>query len=147
MYFFDSKENVEKLRRVLKEWIGTPYAANCNVKGEGIDCGRFIGCVLSESGAIPKMSFPFCRRDLVEKANDLIKNKIKRIGDLVKDTRNGDIVLFQLTSFYHLGIFCDGNIYHVHRGSSVVGSPLGTSPWLKRQKETYRIWATQQQDK
>jgi len=145
MYFFDSESNVDKLRKVLKSWLGTPYAANCNVKGEGVDCGRFIGCVLVECGAITKIPFPFLRRDMIDKTNDILVNKLKRVGSLVEGIKNGDVILFQLTSFYHLGIVCDSNLYHVHRGSSVNHSSLGTSPWIKRRKGIYRIWEIQQE--
>lgn len=139
-YYFDSEENVDKLRLSLKSWLRTPYAANCHVKGEGVDCGRFVGCVLSECGALDFVSFPFCRRDLVDKINNTILNKLKTIGDLVSDIRDGDVLLFQLGEGLHLGIHCDGNIYHVHKGISVMKCLMGASPWTKRQKGIYRVY-------
>ena len=40
----------ERLRRILKEWEGTPHMDGQQAKGVGVDCVRFAAAVLDELG-------------------------------------------------------------------------------------------------
>lgn len=54
-----------RLSEILESWRGTPYSAVDSLKRVGINCVRFIGCVLDEMSGIPKMSqMPDLRGDL-----------------------------------------------------------------------------------
>lgn len=51
-YYFEDIEKQKELKRILDEWLGTPYRHHCGVKGLGCDCIHFVICVLGEMGII-----------------------------------------------------------------------------------------------
>ena len=147
MYYFSDYTKVEKLGIVLDSWIGTPYSANCRIKGEGVDCAGFVASVMVESGAVSDFNIPFCRLDLVDKTNEAILGKLKSVCDFVKDVEDGDIPIFSLRNRIHLGVYYRGSLYHVHKGISVAKSNFKNNPWTNKGRlvKIGRLWGLKEQ--
>ena len=56
--YFKNKERKDRLLEVLESWRGTPYRHHTGVKGLGVDCAYFVGCVLKEVGVIEQFDVP-----------------------------------------------------------------------------------------
>ncbi len=141
MYFFSDKRRINTLRNVLTSWVGTPYSANCRMKGKGVDCAGFVSSVMVECNAIVDFKHPFCRTDLVDKMNSLLMGKLENVCDFVEgNLKNGDIPIFEIRHRYHLGVYCDGFLFHVHKGINVRSIQLEGSFWDKKIKQIGRLW-------
>jgi hypothetical protein len=51
-YYFEEIEKQKQLKKILDEWLNTPFRHHCGVKGLGCDCIHFVACVLDELGIL-----------------------------------------------------------------------------------------------
>ena len=118
-YFFDIKENDASLKRILDEWLNTPFRHRCGVKGKGCDCIHFVAKVLEELGILKwrKDLIPDYPRDWhLHKTRELLKDSILKELNVESVTlsslKNGDILLSHYgKASSHAAFYYGGYIY------------------------------------
>ena len=146
-YYFENLEKQKQLKKILDEWIGTPFRHHCGVKGLGCDCIHFVGRVLEEVGLLS------WRKDLItdyprdwhlHNTRELLKEGIERELDVeevsLDSLMNGDIIL----SYYgkassHSALYFDDHVYQAMDGIGVVKIHFSDRYFRRHMKFAYRI--------
>jgi len=146
-YFFDDEEKQRELKRILDEWMGTPFRHQCGVKGMGCDCSYFVARVLEELGILKwrKDLMPDYPKDWhFHTTRELVKEQVEKelrcepIG--LDHFFNGDVILLHFgKASSHMGIFYDGYIYRSLEGVGVCRSSAHEKSLKKRMRFAYRI--------
>ena len=136
-YFFDNLKDIKRLGKILNSWVGTPHRHRCCVKGEGVDCICFVGCILMEMGIIESFFCPDYAPDWnLHRGEELIKNGIEKQLSCVEVLNagipmDGDIILYKYGRVSaHAAIYYEENIYQCTRNNGV-----GNIPWDTKQKK------------
>lgn len=151
-YYFDDPAHREALRIEALSWVGTPFRAYANVKGErgGIDCVRLAYSVLSNIGALPSgKKFPVYSMDFTlhsEKSPicDFIETELashlERL-DIDSKIQPGDLLGFEIgKAVHHLALVVDDHsmLQSVKpHGTRLVS--LGDTTFMKRLAVIYRV--------
>ena len=147
--FYEKVQNGE-LERVLKSWLGTPFRHKCGVKGLGVDCSRFIGCVLQDLGLLDfdsiKSKLPDYAKGyhLHSKSNILFKvlTKYLDVDILDKETslQDGDILLFNYgRTESHASFYCNEEVYHSLDNTGVKHTSVQDMKLMSRLSRILRI--------
>ena len=147
MYYFDDVNKQNELKKVLDEWIGTPFRHRVAVKNLGCDCIHFVGAVLHEMGILdfskvkipdyaPDWHLHHTRQLLLEEINKAIK--VERVS--LSKLRNGDIVLSHFgKAASHASIYFGGQLYHALNNIGVVNEEIHNSAVSKNLKYALRL--------
>lgn len=134
-FYFDDAEKQQELKRVLDEWVGTPFRHRAAVKKLGCDCIHFIGAVLDEVGVFkfdlkkipdypPDWHLHNTREMLLQGIQDRVP--VEKVD--LKDKRTGDILLGHFgQAASHSAIYFDGYIYHALNDIGVIKEQLENS--------------------
>ena len=148
-YYFSDLEKQKELKKILDEWLGTPFRHHCGVKGGGTDCLHFVARVLEEMGILTwrKNMVPDYPRDWhLHNTRELLKEAIDRElkGEWkeLNGFMNGDILLSHFgKAASHVGIYFDGHVYQAVERIGVIKVSVKT-PLIKRQmKFMFRVGA------
>ncbi len=147
-YFFEDEEKQQELKRILDEWMGTPFRHQCGVKGLGCDCAYFVAKVLEEAGALAwrKNLMPDYPKDWhLHNTRELLKETFEKefqaepIG--LDSFQNGDIILLHYgKAASHIGIFYDGYLYQAIEDVGVCRASTHEEGLTKRMRFAYRIY-------
>ena len=119
-YYFTDAKHQQDLKKVMDEWLNTPYIHQSGVKHLGCDCIFFVKCVYEETGAIfvPRKLIPDYAKDwYMHNPRELIEEALSKFPrlqkvDNVKNLLNGDIIGYHLgQATAHLGIYFDNQVY------------------------------------
>jgi len=151
--FFESKERKKELKRVLKEWRGTPYRHLVAVKGLGADCTLFVWEVMKELGAmgsnlknLPKkgghLHHPKDRP--LHSSEEVILNILRAVPYLKeiksKSPIDGDICCYKFfKSTSHIAIYFEGRIHQSLTNSEVLPISFKDRQFLKRLTAIFRV--------
>ena len=147
MYYFEGIEEQNKLKKILDEWLNTPFRHHCGVKGLGCDCIHFVACVLDELGILiltkktipdyPKDWHLHNTRELLEEG--IIKNlNVEKIS--LSNPVNGDLICSHFgKAASHAGIYFDGYIYQALNDIGVRKINFNDKKFRKRMRFAYRI--------
>ncbi|MBW1998629.1 MAG: C40 family peptidase [Deltaproteobacteria bacterium] len=146
-YFFDSEENVRRLKETLKSWEGTPWRHRTAVKGLGADCIHFVLGVLGEMGIldlsrIPVPDYPpdWHLHNTREMLYEGLHRYLNVVDVPVSEVRNGDIILIHFgKAASHAAFYLDGFIYHCVRPGGVSKGSFNDRTWRKRMKIAVRL--------
>jgi cell wall-associated NlpC family hydrolase len=148
-YFFDDPDNQRDLKRILDEWLDTPYRHRCGVKGLGTDCIHFVARVLEEVGLLKwrKNLIPNYSRDwhlhnekslLMEGFEKEFEGNYEKIG--LNALKNGDIpVAFYGKAISHAGFYFDGYIYQAIDNLAVKKININDRIFRRQMRFAYRI--------
>lgn len=146
-YFFDDKEKQKELKKILDEWMKTPFRHQCGVKGLGCDCAYFVARVFEEIGILRwrKNLMPDYPKDWhLHNTRELLKETIEkefrceRIG--LDSFLNGDVILSHYgKAASHVGIFFDGYLYRALERVGVCRASAHEKGLRKRMRFAYRI--------
>lgn len=147
MYYFDDVEKQKELKKILDEWIGTPFRHHCGVKGLGCDCIHFVVHVFSEMELlmITKKTIPDYAKDWhLHNTRELLEEGILRHFKVEKvalpNLMNGDIICSHFgKAASHVGIFFDGYVYQALKSAGVCRINFDHEKLKKRMKFVYRI--------
>lgn len=147
MDYFETIERQKQLKKIMDEWLDTPFRHRCGVKKLGCDCIHFAARVAEEIGFLkwaddmipdyPKDWHIHNTRELLKEA--LEKNpKIKRIA--LFEVKNGDVLLshFGMASS-HIGFYFDGYMYQALNKIGVCRIRFSDKSFKKRMKFAYRL--------
>lgn len=147
-YYFENKEKQIELKKILDEWLNTPFRHKCGVKGLGCDCIHFVGKVLEEMGIMqwrndmvpdyPKDWHLHNTREALQEAicKYLNVEKISLTGILM----NGDIILSHYgQASSHTGIYFNGNVYQALNNIGVKSIRFTDGKFRKNMKFAYRL--------
>jgi hypothetical protein len=135
------------LKKVLDEWLDTPFRHHCGVKGLGCDCIHFVACVLEEMNLLtltkktipdyPKDWHLHNTRELLEEG--IIKNlNVEKIN--LSNPVNGDLICSHFgKAASHAGIYFDGYIYQALNNIGVRRINFNDKNFRKRMQFAYRI--------
>lgn len=148
-YYFAGTEKQERLKKILEEWLGTPFRHRCGVKGLGCDCIYFVARVFAEEGLLKwrKGMIPDYSRDWhVHNTRELLKEGVLKNGNVEKvplfDLKNGDIILSHHgKASSHAGIYFDGYVYQSIIKVGVCKINFSDKSFRKRMKFAYRLLA------
>lgn len=147
MNYFTSMEKQKILKKILDDWIGTPFRHHCGVKGLGCDCPHFVARVLEEIGLLTwhKNLIPKYAKDMpLHNTHELFAEKLVQSTKAEKvkltDLKNGDVILFDSgKAASHGAIYFDGYIYQALYKVGVC-KIRSTTPFLKkRARFAYRM--------
>lgn len=122
-YFFEDIENQKKLKKILDEWVGTPWRHRCGVKGKGADCIHFVARVLEElglliwrDGLIPDYAPDWHLHNTRELLKDALEKEVRGEWVNIENPMNGDILLSHYAkAASHAGFYFDGYVYQAIR--------------------------------
>ena len=148
-YYFENLEKQKQLKKILDEWIGTPFRHHCGVKGLGCDCIHFVGRVLEEVGLLS------WKKDLIadypsdwhlHNTRELLKEAIERelnVEEVGFDNLiNGDIILSHYgQASSHAAIYFDEHIYQAINDIGVCKTHISDRVFRRQMKFAYRILA------
>ena len=147
-YYFEIKENREKLEAILKSWEGTPYRHWSGVKKGGCDCIHFVIKVIEELGFGPFKIEKYPCDWHIHNNKELLLEGINRqlvipgIAEKV-DVDNpidGDIILYKFGRVLsHSGLYYKGRVYQALDGIGVQSRRWEDKIWFVRKKHNYRI--------
>jgi len=146
-YFFEDTEKQEQLKKILDEWMGTPFRHHCGVKGLGCDCIHFVARVFEEMGLIK------WRKDFIldypsdwhlHNTRELLKEAIERelnVEEVGFDNLiNGDIILSHYgQASSHAAIYFDEHIYQAINDIGVCKIHISDRVFRRQMKFAYRI--------
>lgn len=81
-----------------RSWVGTPYRANADLKGAGVDCIRLIKRCYVDSGVVPEFDLPHYSPQwaLHQTSELLIEGLLKYSHEIEGPPLSGDIAVFQI---------------------------------------------------
>jgi len=146
-YFFDIKENDAALKRILDEWLGTPFRHHCGVKGKGCDCVHFVAKVLEELGIIkwrnnliPEYPRDWHLHQTREALKDSVLRELKAESVTFDSLRNGDILLSHYgKASSHAAIYYEEHVYQSLTKIGVKRINFNDSTYFKQMKFAFRI--------
>jgi cell wall-associated NlpC family hydrolase len=146
-WFFASKENQDKLKKEMREWIGTPFRHYAGVKQAGADCIHFVLTVYENVGAVkdalhflPRYGHDWCHHTTEQKLYNGLKRHKSFIESGYTDPRNGDVLLYQFgKAASHCGIYFDKSVYQAIDGSGVCRIYYKDKAWARRLRFGFRI--------
>lgn len=148
-YYFEDQERDMELKRILDEWVGTPFKHHCGVKKLGCDCVHFSIKVFEELGLITlrKGMVPDYPRDwhLHNTREPLYEAILKHLNvDLIEmnsnTLMNGDIILSHYgKASSHVGIYYDEHVYQALDRIGVRRIHFDDQKFKKQMKFVFRI--------
>lgn len=117
MNYFEGIEKQEQLKKILNEWIGTPFKHHCGVKNLGCDCIHFVYKVFEEMGIVKIKTIPVYGKDWhVHNTRELLSEAIEKHLNVEKinlgNVQNGDIILSHYgKAASHAAIYFGGYVY------------------------------------
>jgi cell wall-associated NlpC family hydrolase len=145
--YFDDPEKQLELKRILDEWMGTPFRHHCGVKKLGCDCIHFVARVFEEMGVLRwrKNLVPDYPRDwhLHNTRELLLERLVKELNVIPADLNhpmNGDILLSHYgKASSHAAIYCDGYIYQSVDGIGVCKINFSDATFRRQMKYAFRV--------
>jgi hypothetical protein len=146
-YYFGYKKNQKKLKKILDEWLNTPFRHHCGVKQQGTDCIFFVARVLEELGILkwkknlipdypPDWHMHNTQQLLTESI--LKELNVKEVG--FDNPINGDIITYFFgKAASHASIFYDDHIYQAVNDIGVIKVHYLDKDWNKKKKFNFRI--------
>jgi len=146
-YYFEDKKNQERLKKILDEWLGTPFRHRTGVKGQGADCIHFVAKVYDEMDIIefalsdvpdysPDWHLHNTRQKLFEKIISTVPVEQVPIDNLM----NGDLVLSHFgKAASHTSVFFDGYLYHAITNIGVIKEEINNSVVTGKLKFALRL--------
>ncbi len=132
----------QKIIRVARSWIGTPYRHQASQKGQGCDClGLLRGVWREVIGEEPEM-VPSYTADWSETGREerLWAAAVRNLDVTAIDTgKSGQMVLFRMRTDHlakHLGVLAGADagfvtVVHAYTGRGVIETPL-TDAWKRK---------------
>lgn len=131
----------QRIVRIARGWIGTPYVHQASARGAGCDCLGLLRGVWRELLGDEPQTVPPYSPDWSEPARDEVLWRAANRHLIPKpvDRRDpGDVILFRMRAgcvAKHLGLIGQGgptpSFIHAYTGHGVVESPL-SAPWARR---------------
>ena len=88
----------DKVVKIAKSWLGTPYHHMARVKGVGVDCLTLLAEVFHEAGLVPTVPVEFYPKDWMHHRDNerYLEGLLKYTREIEPDPRPGDIVLWKI---------------------------------------------------
>jgi len=127
-YFFSDEEKRADLKRVMDEWLNTPFRHKTCVKGLGCDCVHFVGGVMEELHlcVVKRLKIPNYPRDWhLHNTRELLLEGIEAAFDVVAisldgNLMDGDLILSHYgKASSHIGVYFGGYVYQAVDGIGV----------------------------
>ena len=151
-YYFADPAKQAELKRILDEWIRTPFRHHCGVKGLGCDCIHFVIRVFEEMGRLKEgqIKIPDYPHDwhLHNTRELLLERMLERAGkgrivpaDL-NAPMNGDLILSHYgAAASHAAFYFDGHVYQAVNKIGVCKISFSDPIFRKQMKYAYRLMA------
>lgn len=115
--------NRSKFVESAKEWIGTPWRHNQNLKGAGVDCVRFLHSIATEYGIeLAPMPRQYRRNVVDDSIFEYMRSHFLEIE--LADAQIGDILVFRFDNVpHHVGLVASLNplsVVHASASNKVV---------------------------
>lgn len=148
MYYFEDEEKDAALKKILDEWLNTPFRHHCGVKGLGCDCIHFAIRVFEELGLMANTYVPDYPRDWhMHNTRELLSEAVMKHLDVEKidlnaKHLNGDIVLSHYgKASSHTGIIYGSYVYQSLEGMGVKRIHFDDKKLKQQMKFIFRIKA------
>ena len=146
-YYFEDIEKQHQLKKILDEWLNTPFRHHCGVKGLGTDCIHFVMRVFEELGVLQwrKDLIPDYPRDWhLHNTRELLCEAIERESNAEKidldQPLNGDIFLSHYgKASSHAAIYFDNYLYQAIDRIGVRKIHMEDPVFSRQIKYVYRI--------
>lgn len=145
MDYFASIEKQKALKKILDEWMNTPFRHHCGVKGLGCDCIYFVARTCEELDLVSNIFIPDYPKDWhIHNTRELLAEGIERELNVKKVKlcclMNGDIILSHFgKAASHGGFFFDDYVYQSLTGIGIRKINFEDKKFRKRMRFAYRI--------
>lgn len=145
MYYFEDIEKQKDLKKILDEWLHTPFRHKCGVKGLGCDCIHFAVRVYEELGILTNVVIPDYPKDWhLHNTRELLEEETIKNLNAEKinlfNLMNGDIIYSHFgKAASHAGIYFDGYVYQALNDIGVRKINFNDKKFRKRMRFAYRI--------
>ena len=130
-------EERDRIDRIAREWCGTPYHNNAQVKGAGADCATLLKAVFEESGLIEPFELGwYPSQFFLHHSEERYLGWVQKFAHEIPEERakHGDVVLYHIGKCYaHGAIVIKPDwpaIVHAHYATRFVVQGRGTSVHL-----------------
>lgn len=135
----NEQEERDRVDRIVREWVGTPYHDHGEVKGKrgGTDCAKLLKCVYVEAGLMSDFEIAhyapqfFLHQD-EEKYLGYVMARGREITE--SEVKPGDMAIYKVGKCYAHGAFVVKpgwpNIIHAHYAARFVIPGNGRNPHL-----------------
>jgi cell wall-associated NlpC family hydrolase len=143
--YFEDIEEQNKLKKILDEWLDTPFRHHCGVKGLGCDCIHFVVRIFEELGLLIDVVIPDYPKDWhLHNTRELLEEGILKNLNVEKvslsNLMNGDIICSHFgKAASHAGIYFDGYVYQALNNIGVRKINFNDKKFRKRMRFAYRI--------
>jgi len=146
-YYFEDKNNQERLFQEMKEWMDTPFRHLAGVKQVGADCIHFvcgvyenIGAVKDASVFIPRYTRDWCQHSDEQKLYNGIRRKKEFVEVGIQSPMNGDLLLYQFgKAASHCGIYFEDQVYQALERIGVHKLAFEDQMWRRRLRFGFRV--------
>jgi cell wall-associated NlpC family hydrolase len=136
----------QKIVKVARSWVGTPFFPHTAKKGVGADCVHFALEVYKEAGAVPQDTslpegYSLGGGDHLERS--LVVSWLSSCKWVAPEDgwpQPGSVVTFQFGRVaHHVAIVTDGNLFvHAVRDYGVIELNLKDPTWTKRLRSSWK---------
>ncbi|MBW2598547.1 MAG: C40 family peptidase [Deltaproteobacteria bacterium] len=145
--YFENTERQNQLKKILDEWLNTPFRHHCGVKGKGCDCIHFVARVFEEMGILSWRkglidSYPrdWHLHNTRERLSEGIEKELKVKKINLSELKNGDILLSHYgRAASHAAIFFGDYVYQSIAPIGVCKTPASDRAFRRQMKFAYRI--------
>jgi cell wall-associated NlpC family hydrolase len=140
-----SQQQREAVITEAKNWLGTPWHHQANLKAVGVDCGYFILEVFANAGLIEKQPIENYPRDwALHKSEERFLAVVERYAHPITEPKTGDIAVFKYgRTFSHGAIVLDyPHLIHAQINHGVVFANATHAELANREVKFYSLWSS-----
>lgn len=130
----DIYEQRQRVVRVARSWLGTPYHTGARVKRAGIDCLTLLAEVFTEAGITPRIDIPHYNPDwhLHQGEERYLNGLLGYCREIDGPPQPGDIALWKFgRCFSHGAIIVEWPfVIHAYVGRTVTLENADAAAWL-----------------
>lgn len=129
-----------------KTWLNTPYILNAEIKGAGVDCGRFLVACFTGTGLVEAIDYGTIMADFNLHRNDEIYLRwVSRYCRPVQEAQPGDIILYRKGRIISHGALVIDYPRIIHaEPSGVIWGDATDAPLATRQAGIFSFWGERQ---
>ena len=113
----------QRVVKVARSWLSTPYHSGARGKGQGIDCLTLLAEVFTEAGLVPRIPIPYYPHDwhLHKSVERYLDGLLKYTREIEGPPKPGDIALWKFGRCFSHGavVIAWPQVIHAYVGSSV----------------------------
>lgn len=133
----DEETTRDRIDAIARQWIGTPFHDEAEVRGAGVDCAKLLKCVFRDAGVIPDIAIPhYSPQFFLHQADERFLAWVERFAREIPEerVRPGDVALYRIGLCHAHGAIVVNpgwpHIVHAHAAARIVREGNGRAVHL-----------------